>query len=145
MRTAIGRIAGPLRPPSTLRDLRPPRLDVDRHRQERVDQRDRIGAGIFGGARERGHVGDVRRQLRNHRQVRGLLDRADDVVGAGQAAAELDAAFLDVRARDVQLDRGDALGLRQHLADLDVFIERGAADVDEGARAGLVAAAAAFP
>ena len=48
-----------------------------------------------------------------------------------EAAAELDAAFLDVRARDVQLDAGDALGVRQDARDLDVLVERGAADVDD--------------
>ena len=92
-----------------VRDLRPPRLDVDDHRQERVDERHGIGAGLFGRARERGDVGDVRRQLRNERQARHLAHGADDVVRAAQAAAELDAAFLDVRARDVQLDRARRL------------------------------------
>ena len=63
--------------------------------------------------------------------ARHLADGADDIVRAVQAAAELDAAFLDVRARDVQLDGGDALGVRQDPRDLGVFVERGAADVDD--------------
>ena len=62
---------------------------------------------------------------------RHLAHRADDVVRAGQAAAERDAAFLDVRAGDVQLDRGDAFGIRQDPRDLDVLVERRPADVDE--------------
>ena len=51
-------------PAHHVRELGPPRLDVDRHREERVDERDGVGAGFLGGARERGDVGDVRRQLR---------------------------------------------------------------------------------
>ena len=70
IRTAIGRMAGPLRPPDAVRDLRPPRFDVDHHREERVDERHGVGAGVFGRARERGDVGDVRRQLRDERQPR---------------------------------------------------------------------------
>ena len=59
----------------------------------------------------------------NERQARDLAHRADDVVRAGQAAAELDAAFLDVRARDVQLDGGDAFGVRQDARDFGVFVD----------------------
>ena len=52
-------------------------------------------------------------------------------MGAEQAAAELDAAFLDVRARDIQLDGGDALGIRHDARHFGVLIERRAADVDD--------------
>ena len=76
MRTAIGRIAGPLRPPTMFESLRPPRFDIDGHREKRVHQRDRIGAGLFGGARERRDVGDVRRELRDHRQRASTLRTA---------------------------------------------------------------------
>ena len=65
---------------------------------------------------------------------RDLAHGAHDVVGAGQAAAELDAAFLDVRARDVELDRADAFVVGQHARDFAVFVERRSADVDEGRR-----------
>ena len=67
-------------------------------------------------------------------QPRDLADGADDVEGAGQAAAELDAAFLDVRARDVQLEGCDALGVRKDARHLDVLVERRAADVDDDRR-----------
>ena len=40
------------------------RVSIDGHRQERVDERNGVGAGVLG-ARER-HVGDVRRQLGDH-------------------------------------------------------------------------------
>ncbi len=67
--------------------------------------------------------------------VRHLAHGAHDVVRAGEAAAELDAALLDVRARDVQLDRGHALGVGQHARDLAVLVERRAADVHDHRRA----------
>ena len=51
-------------PADDVRDLRPPRLDVDHHREKRVDERHGVGARVFGGARERRDVGHVRRQLR---------------------------------------------------------------------------------
>src|SRR4029079_19729556 len=90
-----------------------------------------VGAGVFRGARERGDVGDVRRQLRNDRQARRLAHGADDVEGAVQAAAKLDPAFLDVRAGDVQFDGGNALGVGDEARDFDVLVERGAAHVDD--------------
>ena len=64
----MGRIAGPLRPPITFVSFGRARLHVDRHREERVDQRNRVGAGFFGRPRERRDVGHVRRELGNHRQ-----------------------------------------------------------------------------
>ena len=90
-------------------DLRPPRLDVDRQRQERVDERHGIRARFRRRARERRDVGDVRRQLRDQRKLRHLAHGGHHIVRAAEAAAELDAAFLDVRARDVQLDRARRL------------------------------------
>src|SRR5205814_3755065 len=78
---------------------------------------------------------DVRRQLWNQRQGGRLTNGADDVEGAVQAAAELDAAFLDVRARDVQLDRRDAFRVGYHPRDLDILVERRPADVHDHGRA----------
>ena len=63
--------------------------------------------------------------------ARDLAHGADDVVRARQAAAERDAPFLDVGAGDVQLERGDPLGVRQDPRQLDVLVDRRAADVDE--------------
>src|SRR6185295_17652473 len=94
-----------------VRDPRTARFDVEDHRQERVDERHGVGARVFGGARERRDVGDVRRQLRNQREPRDFADGADDVMRAVEVAAELDAAFLDVGARDVQLDGVHARGV----------------------------------
>ena len=79
MRTAIGRIAGPLEPPTPFEIFgRRVSTSID-HREERVDERHGVGAGLFRRARERGDVGDVRRQLRDDRQPRHLAHRADDV------------------------------------------------------------------
>ena len=62
---------------------------------------------------------------------RHLAHRADDGVRAGQAAAERDPAFLDVGAGDVELERRDALGVAEDPRQLDVLVDRRAADVDE--------------
>ena len=40
-------------------------------------------------------------------------------------------ALLDVRAGDVQLERGDPLGVGEHLRHLDVLVHRGPAHVDD--------------
>ena len=68
-------------------------------------------------------------------QPRGGADGGDDIGGAVQAASERDAAFLDVRARDVQLERGDPFDIGQDLRELDVLLQRRAADVDDDHRA----------
>ncbi len=114
-----------------VRELRPARLDVDRHGEERVHERHGVGAGLFRRARERRDVGHVRRQLGDDRQRRDLAHGADDGVRAGEAAAERDAAFLDVGARDVELERRHALGVAEDARQLDVLVDRRAADVDE--------------
>ena len=90
-----------------VRQLRPPRLDVDGHRQERVDQRHGVGAGVLGRlARIEATSVTFGVSFGITGSVRHLPHRADDVERAVQAAAERDAAFLDVRAGDVQLERG---------------------------------------
>jgi hypothetical protein len=47
-----------------------------------------------------------------------------------QAAPERDATFLDVRAGDVQLKRGDPLDVGQNSRQLDVFLQCRPADID---------------
>ena len=90
--------------------------------------------GFFRGDGKRGHIGYVRRQLRNERQARDAANGADNIARADEAAAELNAAFLDVGARDVELDRGDAVGVGQDARNLDVLLECRPADVDEDRR-----------
>ena len=67
--------------------------------------------------------------------VVALPDRRHHLAGAREVAAELNAAFLDVRARDVELDRGHALAVGQDPRHLDVLVDRAAADVDDDDRA----------
>src|SRR3954471_1112232 len=43
-----------------------PRAGVDGHAHDGVDQRDRVGAGVEGGARDLGEIGDVRAELGPH-------------------------------------------------------------------------------
>ena len=63
--------------------------------------------------------------------MRDLLDGADDIEGAVQTATKRDPAFLDVGAGDVEFERVHALGVRKDSGQLDVLIERAAADVDD--------------
>src|SRR5215468_11431576 len=58
-------------------------------------------------------------------------------MGAAQTAAKLNAAFLDVGAGDVQLYRGDSLGVGENSRHLGVFIDGRSAHVhDNGGAAG---------
>jgi len=136
---------GAAQAPDDVRELRATGLDIDRHREKSVDERDRVGAGVLGRAGEGGDIGHVGRKLRDDRQRRHFLDRADDVVGARQAAAKRDAALLDVRARNVQLERAHAVGIREDPCQLDIFIERAAADVDEDRGAAIAQLRQLFP
>src|SRR6476619_6317479 len=99
MRTAIGRMAGPLKPPMPF-DSSGRRVSTSMAIARNVFTSDTASAPASSAA------------------------RAHDVEGAPQAASELDAALLDVRARDVQLDRGHALGVGQHARDLRVLVDR---------------------
>ena len=63
--------------------------------------------------------------------MRHLLDRAHDIEGAVQAAAEGDPAFLDVRARDIELERVHPFSIGEDSGQLDVLVEGAAADVDD--------------
>src|SRR5690606_39818810 len=84
---------------------RAPRLDVDGHAHQRVDHGERDGACVDARARVRGDIGLVRRELRDQRLARDPAAGLDDFRRHVWIVAERDAAFLDVRARDVDLDR----------------------------------------
>ena len=51
-----------------------------------------------------------------------------------QTATEGDAAFFDIRARDVQFECGNALRIGQDPRQLDVLVEGAAADIDDDCR-----------
>src|SRR5205823_13963549 len=81
-----------------------------------------------------GHVG---RELGNDRQARHFSHCGNYIERAVQTAAERDAAFLDVGARDVQLEGSDALGIRKNPGKLDVLVNRASANVDDDSRAAI--------
>ena len=114
--------------------LRAPPPPVDGHAQAGVDDRDGIAAAGLGGAGDGRDIGDVRRQLGDHRHARDFADAGDDRLAHRRVGAEIDAA-ADVRAGDVQLQGIDA---RQpvepggHVDELRVAL---AGDADDDLRA----------
>ena len=135
MRTAMGRIAGPLSPP-TMFDRRGRRVSTSMAIARNVFTSDTASAPASSAALaielmsvtfgvSFGMTGSV---------VTARTARTTSA-GAVDAAAERDAAFLDVRARDVQLERGDAFDVRQDRRQLHVFLDGRSADIhdDDGA------------
>ena len=110
--SAIGRTAGPERPPWPAARAGAPVRRIDRARLQRVDQRDRVGPALLGGDRDRGRVGDVGRQLHDQRLRGQRAQRLQQRHGLGRLLAD-DQARVDVRAGDVELDRRDLVALRQ--------------------------------
>ena len=105
------------------------RLDVDHHRRDRVDERERIGTGILAGL----HVGDdgrhVRGELDDERQGRRLADSRNDLVQHLRVLAKGVSARLHVRTRDVHLQGvDDTHQLRRHLG---ILLDRAAPDVGD--------------
>mgnify|MGYP001693751012 CR=1 FL=1 len=82
-------------------------LQIDGHANQRVDQRQRIRAGVGAGFRHDDDVGDIGRELDDQRLFRGLAAGGNDARGAGRISAEGDATVFDVRARDVDFQAGD--------------------------------------
>ena len=124
-------MAGPLRPPNTLPELRPPRFDVDGHRQEGVDEGERVGAPFFGGGRDFGDARHVGRELDDEREPGSPLDRPHEVPGRPGGEGRAGPALPDVGAGDVELEGGDPLPPAEELHDADVLVLRLAADVDD--------------
>ena len=81
-----------------------------------------------------GHIGA---ELGDQRQRGGLAAGGDHLAEQPRVGAELSAAFLDVRAGDVELEGADTAQRVKAARDLGVFLDRGAPDVDDRrARAG---------
>ena len=110
--SATVRTAGPERPPLPAASAGSAAGRVERRRLERVDQRDRVGPALLGGDRDRGGLGDVGRQLHDQRLRGQRPQRRQQRLGLGRLLAD-DQAGVDVRAGDVELDRGDLLPLRR--------------------------------
>ena len=81
---------------------------------QRVDQRDGVGAGLLGGLRDGGDVGGVRRQLDDQRLGRQRADLAEQRGELARVGADVEAG-LDVRAGDVELERGDLVARGERL------------------------------
>ena len=107
---------GPGEPAGAEAEPRPPRLDVDREAEQRVDAGERVGARLLGGAGEHRDVGDVRRELGDDGQPRRLAHRGHHLVRHARVAAEGHPALLHVRAGDVDLEAGDAAARRRRRA-----------------------------
>ena len=105
--SAIGRTAGPERPPWPAAERGLAGSGIDRARLQGVDQRDGVGAALFGGDRDRRRVGDVGRQLDDQRLLGQRAQRFQQRRGLGRVLAD-DQAGVDIGTGDVQLDRGDS-------------------------------------
>ena len=135
MRTAIGRIAGPLSPPTMFESFGR-RVSTSMAIARNVLTSDTASAPASSAALAIALMSvtfGVSFGMTGSRVA--ARTARDDIGGAVQAAAERDAAFLDVRARDVQLERGDAFDIGQDPRQLDVLLQRRAADVDDDHRA----------
>ena len=94
---------------------RPQRVGVDDHAQQRVDDRQAVGAGVDAGPRDRGDVGDVRRQLGEDRDAGAVLRRTacDHAAAARGSQAKTWPRSSTLGQRDVDLDHRQARGAAQ--------------------------------
>jgi hypothetical protein len=112
-------------------------MDVDRHPHDGIDDRQRVRSGFYTLARVLPNISLIRRELRDQRLLRHRTARGDDARGHFGIVAELNAAFFDVRTRDVDLDRIDRRVV-ESTRDFDIVIDRRAADIRDKARFGEV-------
>ena len=109
-------------------ELRAQRLRVERHAADRVDEREAVRAGGDDRPRRLGDVPGRRRELRVER-LRGAR------AAAGDDLRRRLGRLLDVRAREVELDRLDIGAIVEALADAGVVVGGEAADRDPDAQA----------
>ncbi len=110
---------------------------VDRHAHDRVDHGEAVGARLDAQACIFLDVRLVRRQLGNDRLARVRTTGGDDPCRHLGVVAELHAAFLDVRAGDVDFD-GVNRRIVEALRDALVFLDRGAGDIRKKPRLGEI-------
>src|SRR6202044_107014 len=85
-------------------------FDVDGKGKEGVDQRKRVGAGVFGTFCHLSDGGDVGRELHDQGPPRNRLDARDQLVEDPGISAKDHSPVLGVGTRGVQLVGGDARG-----------------------------------
>src|SRR4051812_41446967 len=124
----MGRIAGPLSPPTTF-EIFGRRDSMSITMARKVLTSDSASAPASSDARAKDATSVTFGVSFGMIGSRVTLRTALTTSKVREAAAERDAAFLDVRAGDVQLERVDAFGVRQDSCDLDVFVQRRAADI----------------
>ena len=112
-------------------------LHVDRHAHHGIDDCEPVAAGLDATPRVFPDVGLVRRELGDERLARDRAAGLDDPRRHVRIVAELHAAFLDVRARDVELDRIDRR-IVETARDLDIIVDGRTADVREETRLGEI-------
>ena len=107
------------------------RVGIDGHRDESVDQRDRVGARLL---RDVGHLRDaahVRRKLDDQGASSNSLRSSHHLIKGARIAAELQAAVGSVRAGNVQFVGGNALAIIENLDSSFIILARIAEDVRE--------------
>src|SRR5690606_23168519 len=132
---AHGQNGGAADPAGPGADDGPAGLEIEEEAREGVDQSQAVGAGAD---RDLGHAADIRhvgRELGDERPAGEGTHGADDLGEEVLPGGEHGAAFLDIRARQVELE-GEKAGQRVEALDhLDVVLDRAAGDVDEDLRA----------
>ena len=115
-----------------VRQFRFARLNINRHGRITVRYRQRVAARIFRhlGVRQDPH--HVWTHLGNEWQLRRPAARGHHLREQFHVRPELRAAFLDVRAGNVQFQSTDTAQRVKSPGDLGVFVNRGAPDVDDG-------------
>jgi hypothetical protein len=102
---------------------------VDRHTQHGVDERDRIGAAIgrgFGNFGDACHIGGQLGQDGNGARSANVAHQA---VAQARVGAEIDAVSY-IRARDIELDRGDPFLTVKLASHGNELVVRSAGDTD---------------
>ena len=105
------------------------RFEIEPHAHHGVDEADAVRACVLAGLGNVRNACDVGRELDDDGFFDRVLHRARDRCGSLRVSAEAHAAAVDVGAGDVHLEPANLRTGVELLADLDVFIERKAADI----------------
>ena len=132
----MGLIAGPDKTAESRAQARFPRLGIDRQRDERVHQRESVGAGLLGGFRQGFDPRDVGRKFHDQGPPSDLAHRSHNLGKQTRVARKEDPTVLGVGTRDVELVGGDAFGIFEHADDFEIVFDGVAEHVGEYRGAG---------